>query len=440
MERQAESQLFCLKARFVTEFICCFCCNNCCPCEKLILSSCFCFEKVPSISIVYLQLLILLHSRYTAHIASSPATTWEIPYNVTIATMSTNATKKEVLEGLQVATASMCLGRATGGHNMEDKVKACADAGFNGIELFYECIKLPSKRDATNGIGTFEENLIKYCKEFRTLCDKYNLKIIVMQPLKCYEGLISKERHEKKILKVKRYIQYCKIMDCDIILIPSMFWDDPAVTEGGDRVVQDFRELAELGAAENPPIKFAYEVMAWGGHVDTWQKAWAVVEKVDRPNFGICLDTYHILARVYGDPTVPGCEQPNATEALLADCREMARTIDVNKIWYVQMSDAVRLDPPLSETHPWYRPEQKPWMQWSRNGRVFPLEAENGGFMPAHEILRTVVFEMGFRGWISMEMFHASMAEPTPGLPQKQGERAMRSWMRIIDKLSTDES
>jgi 4-hydroxyphenylpyruvate dioxygenase len=125
-------------------------------------------------------------------------------------------------------------------------------------------------------------------------------------------------------------------------------------------------------------------------------------------------------------------------EALLADCREMARTIDVNKIWYVQMSDAVRLDPPLSESHPWYKADQKPWMQWSRNGRVFPLEAENGGFMPAHEILRTVVFEMGFRGWVSMEMFHASMAEATPGLPQRQGERAMRSWRRIVDKLSEE--
>ncbi|KAL2204159.1 xylose isomerase-like protein [Sarocladium strictum] len=350
--------------------------------------------------------------------------------------MADSASRKDVLQKLPVAVASMCLGRATGGHKMADKVKACAAAGFQGIELFYECIKLPAQQDVANGIGTFEENLLKYCQEFRDLCDENDLQIIVMQPLKNYEGRISREGHEKKIRKVKRYIQYCKIMGCDIILIPSMFWDDPAVTEGGDRVIQDFQELADLGAAENPPIRFAYEVMAWGGHVDTWQKAWKVIEKVDRPNFGICLDTYHILARVYGDPTIPGCEPPNAMSTLLADCKEMAHTIDVDKIIYVQMSDAVRLDPPLSESHPWYRPEQKPWMQWSRNGRVFPLEPENGGFMPAHEILRTVVFEMGFRGWVSMEMFHASMAEAEEGLPKKQGERAMRSWKRIVEKIS----
>jgi 4-hydroxyphenylpyruvate dioxygenase len=344
-----------------------------------------------------------------------------------------------VLQKLPVAVASMCMGRATGGHSLEDKVKACADAGFQGIELFYECIKLPSQRDVAAGDGTFEENLIKYCRKFRALCDQHGLQVIVMQPLKNYEGLISRERHDKKIRKVKRYIEYCKILGCDIILIPSMFWDDPALTEGGDRVVRDFRELADLGAAQTPPIRFAYETMAWGGHVDTWQKAWQVVQQVDRPNFGICLDTYHILARVYGDPTIPGSEPPGAMEALLADCREMARTLTVDKIIYVQMSDAVRLDPPLSPTHPWYRPEQKPWMQWSRNGRIFPFEPENGGFMPAHEILRTAVFELGFRGWVSMEMFHASMAEPTPGLPAKQGERAMRSWKKIVEKLSAAE-
>ena len=121
------------------------------------------------------------------------------------------------------------------------------------------------------------------------------------------------------------------------------------------------------------------------------------------------------------------------------DCKEMAKRISVDKVWYIQMSDALRLDPPLSESHPWYKPEQKPWMQWSRNGRVFPLEQESEGFMPAHEILRTLVFDMGYRGWVSMEMFHGSMAETGDDVPKRQAERGMKSWKKIIKKIGLDE-
>lgn len=352
--------------------------------------------------------------------------------------MDQNTTSVDLISQLPIAVASMCLGRATGGHELEPKVKACADAGFKGIELFYECIKVLARRDEAAGRGTFEDNLLSHCRHFRELCDKYGLKVMCMQPFKNFEGLLSRQRHQEKMTKARLYMKFCQILGCDIVLVPSMFFDDPKRTTGGELVIDDFRELADLGAQQTPVVKIAYECMAWGGHVDTWQKAWAVVQKVDRPNFGLCIDTFHTLARVYGDPLAADGLQPNAMEALLADCREMASTLDVSKIWYIQLSDAVRPQPPLSDSHPWYNPDQKWHMQWSRNGRVFPLEPENGGYMPAHEILRTVVYQLGYRGWVSMEMFHPVMADPSPDIPRNQAQRAFRSWKNVVKEISLD--
>lgn len=34
-----------------------------------------------------------------------------------------------------------------------------------------------------------------------------------------------------------------------------------------DKIVADIKELGELGLKENPPVRFAYEALAWGAHL-----------------------------------------------------------------------------------------------------------------------------------------------------------------------------
>jgi 4-hydroxyphenylpyruvate dioxygenase len=41
-------------------------------------------------------------------------------------------------------------------------------------------------------------------------------------------------------------------------------------TADEDKIVADIRELGELGLKEDPPIRFAYEALAWGAHLDLW--------------------------------------------------------------------------------------------------------------------------------------------------------------------------
>jgi 4-hydroxyphenylpyruvate dioxygenase len=35
-----------------------------------------------------------------------------------------------------------------------------------------------------------------------------------------------------------------------------------------DKIVADIKEIGELGLKEHPPIRFAYEALAWGAHLD----------------------------------------------------------------------------------------------------------------------------------------------------------------------------
>ena len=70
----------------------------------------------------------------------------------------------------------------------------------------------------------------------------------------------------------------------------------------------DLTKVADMGMARDPVVRIAYEGVAWGKYFDTWQSTWELVKKVDRPNFGLCLDTFHIAGRVWGDPvSETGC-------------------------------------------------------------------------------------------------------------------------------------
>jgi 4-hydroxyphenylpyruvate dioxygenase len=185
--------------------------------------------------------------------------------------------RPRLLEKFPVAIASMSLGRAAQ-HDLETKIKACADAGFNGIEVFYEDIKLPARAMTT---GTFEENLLKSAATFKELCDRYDVEIMVLQPFKNYDGLLSEKRRTEKLAKLHNWLKIAKILGTEIIQIPSMFHQDPEVATGDPgKIAADLREVADLGAKEDPPVRFAYEIMAWGAHVDVWQTGWEIIQIV----------------------------------------------------------------------------------------------------------------------------------------------------------------
>ena len=107
----------------------------------------------------------------------------------------------------------------------------------------------------------------------------------------------------------------------------------------------------------------------------------------------------------------------------------------MDKIFYLQLSDVDRLGAPLVEGHEFYNPEQALHMSWSRNARLFPCEEDRGGYMPVLNIARAVVNDLGYRGWISMEIFSRYLSKSDPGVPKEYAERAMASHKRVQSTL-----
>ncbi|KKY18452.1 putative 3-dehydroshikimate dehydratase [Phaeomoniella chlamydospora] len=332
--------------------------------------------------------------------------------------------------------SSMSLGRAWV-HNFPEKLEQAYKYGFQGIEIFFEDLEHLAKR---LGDGKGEGNNPALDKDFtmaaqqvRDLCDQYQLEIICLQPFAGYEGLIDENEHQEMIEKVQLWIRLARILRTDIIQIPSNTRQDARVTGDMGKIVADMREIADLGLSFTPPIRFAYENLAWGSHVDTWEAAWEIVERVDKPNFGMCLDTFNITGRIWADPSVESGKNQNAGEWLRASMERMKDQVDVRKIWYVQVVGAERMRIPLSERHPWWKEEQPNRMTWSRNARLFAYEEDRGQYLPIYDVAKVLFEDLRFRGWVSLELFSRTMADPDPSVPKDHAQRGQRSWKLLVE-------
>ena len=247
-----------------------------------------------------------------------------------------------------------------------------------------------------------------------------------------YEGLRDRNKHAERIQEMQLWIRLAAILDTHIISIPSTCLSEREMSGDLELILQDLREVADLGATFG--IQFAYESLAWGTYSDTWERAWEIVQGVDRPNFGICLDTFNIAGRVYADPAAPSGRVPDADAEMAASITRLVDTIDAKKIVYVQVVDAEKLAEPLLEGHEYYDADQPARMSWSRNCRLFYGEEERGGYLPVKAILKAII-DCGFEGWISAELFNRSLVDPRLSIPEEHARRAAVSWSKIVEDL-----
>ncbi|KAF2084972.1 3-dehydroshikimate dehydratase [Saccharata proteae CBS 121410] len=327
------------------------------------------------------------------------------------------------------AISSMSLGRAWL-HKLPHKLDMAQKYGLTGIELFHEDLEYVAEEMGSGGATA--ENQLKAAELIRQLCDERGLTIIALQPFMHYEGLEDRKEHAARIEKLKLWFRLAKILGTNTIQIPSNFLPASQITDDKATIVKDMIEVADLGAQEDPPFNFAYESLAWGTHIDTWEQSWEIVEKVNRPNFGACLDTYNIAGRVYADPTSPTGKTPNADADIRASIDRLVKTVDAKKVFYVQVVDGERLEKPLLEGHEFHVASQPARMNWSRNCRLFYGEQHLGGYLPVKEITRAFIEGIGFEGWVSMELFNRVMADPDPETPEKLARRAGEAWRKMV--------
>lgn len=347
------------------------------------------------------------------------------------------------------AISSMSLGRAFAGHDLMFKLEQAAEAGFEGVEIFYEDLEYEAKTADFLGIQAASyddvapstESLLVASGKIKTKCDELGLVIIGLQPFLFYEGLKDREEHKKLIEKMHVWFQIIKILGTDIIQIPTQFRQDDGVSGDIEVIVSDMVEVADLGLQETPPVRFAYENLAWGRFVDTWEKLWKIVNKVDRWNFGMCLDTFNISGRVWADPArQDGTVEGDADRILDESLKAMVKNVDLKKVWYVQVVGAERLSKPLVKGHEWYAADQPSRMSWSRNARLFYGEEEKGQYLPIEKVSRALLGPvteggLGFEGWVSMELFSRTMNDTHKEVPTEHARRGAIAWKKLVEDL-----
>lgn len=330
--------------------------------------------------------------------------------------------------------ASMSLGHPAV-HDLISKLHAAAAYGFQGIELFYEDL-------ARLAASKFHGDIFSATQAVRGICDRLSLEIICLQPFSFYEGLLDRAQSEELVNeKLTLWFILCPILNTDLIQVPANFLGSdpvtkqPRTTGNVSVIVSDLQRIADLGAAQKPrPIRFAYEALCWSNHVDTWEASWDIVQRVDRPNFGICLDTFNIAGRVYADPASPTGMTPNAEFELQQSIARLRATVEVEKIFYVQVVDAERLSSPLDQSHPFHVEGQPTRMNWSRNARLFPFEYERGGYLPILDVARAF-FDLGYEGWVSLELFSRTLSDKHINVPSAHAIRGIESYRKLVDVL-----
>ena len=168
------------------------------------------------------------------------------------------------------------------------------------------------------------------------------------------------------------------------------------------RFVSDLQELADMLAKKD--FRICYENWCWSTHAPDWKDVWDIVKRVDRPNVGLCLDTFQSAGGEWADPTtesglIEDVSKSDLENRFQRSMDELARTIPKDKIYLLQISDAYKVKPPLSKDvgNDGLRPRGR----WSHDYRPLPF---NGGYLPIIDVTKAVL-KTGFRGWFSYEVF-----------------------------------
>lgn len=333
----------------------------------------------------------------------------------------------------QPAIMSASLGRAWL-HDFSYKMKHASQEGFKGVEIFYEDLDYFARNIAGNNEPN-PDQLLQAAERIHSICQTQGLEIIGLQPFLFYEGLKDRQQHAKLIEKMKLWLQLAQKLDTRTIQIPANFLPADQLTDDIDVIVDDLRQLADMGAAQTPVVRYAYENLCWSTVNDTWEKIWEVVKRVDRPNFGMCLDTFNIAGKVWADPACTTGKTTNADMELKKSLERLAAEVDVAKVFYIQAVDAERMELPLVPGHPFHVEGQPARMNWSRNARTFMYEEDRGAYLPAEDVAKTIVSGLGYKGWISMELFSRTMSDEGKDVPDLHAQRGIASWKKLQEKL-----
>ncbi|KAJ5731836.1 4-hydroxyphenylpyruvate dioxygenase [Penicillium malachiteum] len=320
---------------------------------------------------------------------------------------------------LAITTSSLGLHPS---HTLAEKIQA-ASTSFSAIEIAYQ--ELEDYALSQNPpISVYDA-----AQDISQLCSSANLTVLSLNPFKNFEGHNSSL--EERLDRARTWLSIAANLKAKYIQVPSQF-DKEQSSGDWSRMVTDLQVLSNLAASYS--VGIAYEAVAWGIYIDTWEDSLRMVQDVNRENFGLCLDSFHIAARVWGDNTVESGMREDADLALAQSLDRFVDTCPLNKIFYVQLSDGEKFLPPLKPGHQFYQEGFHPALSWSRNMRPLPLEDHLGAYLPVAAIADAWLKRKGWKGVVSIEIFDWRMRDESRR-PNENVERAVQSLQKLYSKL-----
>ncbi|GAA6035528.1 hypothetical protein JCM8097_000300 [Rhodosporidiobolus ruineniae] len=335
---------------------------------------------------------------------------------------------------VELGIASLSLGSCSSGHSLEHKLAAAADEGFGSLELFD--LDWQDYRDAFVQQHGFahpategDEGSLAAAKELARLARSYGIRFNCWQPLRNFEGFLDDEERRTSYAYAQGILAICPVLGIDLVLCCTTSTPAPQTTGDLDRCAADLAWLADRAAELNPPVRIMHEGLSFAAHRRRWQDAWAVVERANRPNLGLCLDSFNTLALEWADPyQESGRLSDDVHEKLEKNMEELVRRVPGDKIYLYQVADGRFMSPPLT---PPTDPSIPPIRPWSRSHRLFPCEQHLGGYLPVARFSAAVV-ATGYTGPWSLEVFNDSLAEKGESVPKEHARRGYRGLERHV--------
>ncbi len=250
--------------------------------------------------------------------------------------------------------------------SLQEKLRAAAKAGFDGVEIF--------ENDLTQFDGT--------PRDLRLMAEDLGLDIIALQPFRDFEAMPEPWRTQN-FYRAQRKFELMHELGTKRLLICSNV--SPHAVDDRARAAADLHELAEMARQEGFII--GYEALAWGRHVADYYDAWDIVKRGDHPSLGIILDSFHMFAR------------GNTLDVLRDE-------IPMDKVALVQVADAPRL--------------QMEVLHYSRHFRCFPGQ----GDLPVVEFVQCLR-DKGFDDYLSHEIFNDEFRSSSPLEKAVDGMRSL---------------
>ncbi|GAB2821945.1 dehydroshikimate dehydratase QsuB [Alpinimonas psychrophila] len=253
------------------------------------------------------------------------------------------------------------------GGSLREKLVAISRAGFDGYEIFEnDLISSPMSPE-----------------DIRSLSDDLGLTIDLYQPFRDFEG-VSESQLARNLKRAAAKFDVMKRLGVDTILACSNV--GTAIDPSDQLAIDQLGKLSEM--AEFFDVKIAYEALAWGKFVSTYDHSWSIVQAVNHASLGLCLDSFHILSR--------GSSLDKIAE------------IPGDKIFFVQLADA-----PLMSLDV---------LTWSRHYRLFP--GEGAWDLPAFVL---AAISAGYSGPLSLEIFNDTYRQGAPTLTARDGHRSLKT-------------